>query len=153
MIEHICNFNFDGTENIKNFLKDHHEILYSEHPLLSGGVSTYSRAAHLFRDKFFEDFSNKLVSLTNKVPIEMWSNIGYPGTYVKPHNHYSEKYSDSISGVYYLQKPKNSGNLVIEGDVIDVTTGDLVIFKDTEMHWTEKNNSEEDRVVISFNLY
>ena len=56
MLEHIHNFSFDGKENIENFLKDYHEVLYSEHSLLSGGVSTYDRAANLFRDKFFEDF-------------------------------------------------------------------------------------------------
>lgn len=152
MIKHISNFKFDGKENVENFLRQN-RILYTKHSLLSGGVSTYSCAANLFKDVFFKNFCERIISLTDKYPIDMWSNIGYPGTYVKPHKHYSERYPNAISGVYYLQKPTDSGNLVIEGDVINVKSGDLVLFGDAEMHWTEKNESNKDRIVISFNLH
>lgn len=152
MIKHIHNFYFDGKEDIENFLKNN-KTLYSEHQLLNGGLSTYTHFANLFQLGIFKSFSNSLMSLTKKNPIDMWSNIGYPGTYVKPHNHHSVNFPNAISGVYYLHKPKNSGNLVIEGNEIFVKSGDLVLFEDTQMHWTKKNESIENRVVVSFNLW
>ena len=152
MFKHIHNFCFDGKENIENFLKTN-KALYSQHQLLNGGVSTYTHFANLFELEIFKNVSDSLTSLTKKNPIDMWSNIGYPGTYVNPHNHYSSDFPNAISGVYYLHKPKNSGNLVIEGNEIFVKSGDLVLFEDTQIHWTRKNESTENRIVISFNLW
>lgn len=150
--KHIRNFPICDSDNIKNFLENN-KILYSEHQLLNGGLSTYTFFANLFEVDIFKSFTDSLISITKRRPIDMWSNIGFPGTSVKPHNHYSENFPNSISGVYYLYKPKNSGNLIVEGNEISVKTGDLVLFDDTKMHWTNKNESIENRIVISFNLY
>ena len=55
-----------------------------------------------------------------------------------------------------MKKPKNSGNIVFDEEgVVDVHENDLLIFhqfKNRGDHWTERNNSNEDRIVISFNM-
>ena len=36
--------------------------------------------------------------------------------------------------------------------MIDVQEGDVIFFKDKDIHWTQKNKSNEDRIAISFNM-
>ena len=84
--------------------------------------------------------------------MDMWANVNPPGTNVRPHNHYSPNHPNSLVGVYYLRKPTNSGNLIIEGEMIDIQEDDIIFFNDKDIHWTQKNKSNEDRVTISFNM-
>lgn len=154
MIKHINDFYFENVEDIKNFfiINNH---LYTPHSLIGGmgGLSTFKNHGKLFYEfDILDGFCKSLADLTKYYLIDMWSNLGPPGTYVKPHNHYSESFPNSISGVFYLQKPKNSGNFVMEDKEILVETGDLILFESTAMHWTKKNQSNENRIVISFNL-
>ena len=58
--------------------------------------------------------------------MDMWANINPPGTNVRPHNHYSPNHPNSLVGVYYLRKPTNSGNLIIEGEMIDIQEDDII---------------------------
>jgi len=150
----LINFCFDGVENIKVFLQDNKDLC-TPHPLFggSGGISSYEFYGKLFQQfSIFDSFSKSLVDCTQHFLLDMWYNVGPPGSYVKPHNHQSQKYNKCISGVYYVNKPKNSGNLVLEGTELSVNSGDLVLFEDTCIHWTNKNMSNENRIVISFNL-
>ena len=84
--------------------------------------------------------------------MDMWANVNPPGTNVRPHNHYSPNHPKSLVGVYYLRKPTNSGILIIEGEMIDIQEDDIIFFNDKDIHWTQKNKSNEDRITISFNM-
>ena len=59
---------------------------------------------------------------------------------------------NTLVGVYYLNKPVNSGNLIIEGNEIQINEDDLIFFNDVDMHWSQENKSMQDRVAISFNM-
>lgn len=78
---------------------------------------------------------------------EMWANINYPGSKVSPHSHVGAK----NSGVFYLQKPKNSGEFILDGKTIPIKQNELILFDSNIIHETEINNSKEKRVVIGFN--
>jgi len=94
----------------------------------------------------------------------MWGNILPKYGYNVAHTHPNSAYS----GVYYLNKAENSGNLVLMdprpghvaeykygGDVttvIEGTQGKLVMFPNWLEHRVEQNLSEEDRIAVSFNL-
>ena len=41
---------------------------------------------------------------------------------------------------------------IIEGEVIDIQEDDVIFFNDKDIHWTQKNKSNEDRITISFNM-
>tara|TARA_B110000503_G_C7060683_1_gene376495 strand:+ start:121 stop:645 length:525 start_codon:yes stop_codon:yes gene_type:complete len=95
-----------------------------------------------------------------KIPynvVNMWGNISSKYNY--NHIHHHGKNPNSWSGVYYLQTPPNSGDLVLHSfwdtDIIQQfhpKTGDVVLFPSSLSHSVEPNLSNEDRVSISFNL-
>ena len=80
-----------------------------------------------------------------------------------------------LSAAYYAKAPKNSGNFMIEDPLsvsrhsypiieketelnikvasLDVEEGDLLIFPAYLPHQVLPNESDEDRIVISFNLW
>lgn len=147
-----------SPSNKKEILRFLNEIRICEpHDLIEcGGVSSYCKNGHLDTQYqfIFSEITNFVLDLFdgNYTASNVWSNICPPGSYVKPHNHYYDEYPNAIAGVYYIQKPKDSGNLIIESEEIIVNENDLIFFEDTKTHWTQPNKSKENRIVISFNL-
>ena len=149
---HIRNLSVKNKKEIKNFLNT--QFIFSSHQLQTGNASsTYDNYGKLFEQFDVFDILSKTISeKVNRSFSDMWANINPPGTFVRPHNHFSADFPNALVGVYYLHKPKNSGNLIIEGNVIDVQENDVIFFNDYDMHWTQENKSSHDRVAISFNM-
>jgi uncharacterized protein (TIGR02466 family) len=102
--------------------------------------------------------------------MNMWTTIYPPGAYVPEHVHSNAL----LSGVFYAKAPEKCGNLVFkdpasvakimfvrkmrEFPAVDtmhlheVKTGSMVIFPAWLPHSTEPNESNEDRIIVSFNL-
>ena len=100
----------------------------------------------------------------------MWAVINSKDTYNQLHNH-TNSY---LSAAYYVKAPKNSGNIQfydpnevkkfrhpqIEkrtdlsalGYSIKPIEGNLLIFPSYLYHSVEKNLSDQDRIVVSFNV-
>jgi len=94
--------------------------------------------------------------------IDFWANKYKNKGYVKSHNHYpsgpdiffNEK-AEQIklkTGVYYFNKPKNSGNLIIEDRIIDVKEDDFIMFNSILNHSSEPNESNLERIIFSINM-
>lgn len=102
--------------------------------------------------------------------MNMWTTIYPPGAYVPEHVH-----SNSLlSGVFYAKATERCGNIVFRDPasvakimfmrnmtefpavetlhVQPVKTGAMVIFPAWLPHSTEPNESDDDRIIISFNL-
>jgi uncharacterized protein (TIGR02466 family) len=118
----------------------------------------------------FQDYGVK--KEINLVIANSWININSPGSYNAPHIHPTP----GLSGVYYANAPKNSGNILfhnnsmmqfINGIYLDTTienknthdnikyepfTGRVIIFPSWLPHSVEINNSNEDRISIAFNF-
>jgi uncharacterized protein (TIGR02466 family) len=95
----------------------------------------------------------------------LWANINYPGDINWPHIHEGD-----ISGVYYVEVHKNSGNLILKSfsynlnnkisnylsgkhDVVIEPKNDMLVLFDANCwHAVSKNNSKKPRISISFNL-
>jgi len=148
---HIHDFKVENKEDIKNFLKQSN--IFSPHQLVTGNaLSTYELYGKLFQLDVFDKLANSIMDIV-KIPfVDMWANVNPPGTNVRPHNHFSEQYPNSVVGVYYLSKPKDSGNLIIEGTEVEINEDDLIFFDDVDMHWSQKNESNQYRFAISFNM-
>tara|TARA_B100001250_G_scaffold407633_1_gene428717 strand:- start:699 stop:1289 length:591 start_codon:yes stop_codon:yes gene_type:complete len=95
----------------------------------------------------------------NGFPVdEFWFNIMEPGDSTGWHNHKEQAF---MSGVYYLQVPKNSGHLLFRMkknnefiyNPIEVKTGKMILFPSYLDHSVEENKSNKIRISISFNLY
>lgn len=104
----------------------------------------------------------------------MWFIINSPGTFNVSHLHPSS----NLSGVLYCKVPRNSGNIVFENDrvfpeanlltnllpemqaetkmthsfSITPKSGMILLFPSHLRHEVQENTSDEDRVVLSFNL-
>ena len=125
-----------------------------------------------------EIFTRKHLSVSKNADFYLqnsWSVKHLPGDKSQSHTHGSSL----ISGVYYLQIPKNSGNLTFSKDQsytnmfhqsirfeydepnhitcesysIDVEEGKILLFPAHLSHSVEKNNSKENRYSLAFNLY
>jgi uncharacterized protein (TIGR02466 family) len=130
----------------------------------------------------FEDFRPWLYERVNRVwdlwrlqPMnkhlsDSWINMHPPGAYTSEHHHQNV----TVAVACYLHVPENSGRLMIKNpyhiyklgdpvhehyyaegmdwEYIDVKTGDVLFFPGWLTHKTERNNSEEDRYIMSLNI-
>lgn len=129
--------------------------------------------------KQLEKYFYEVLKLKNDVNIKItnsWSVINKPNDSSHTHKHYNS----FCSGVLYLKKPKNSGNIVFHRDesicndnispriamefeeynpfntlnwTISTNEGDLILFPSLLSHSTEINNSNEDRIILAFNVF
>ncbi len=124
---------------------------------------------------FIYSFASTMVQSVNNAAskptfMNMWTTIYPPGAYVPEHVHSNAL----LSGVFYAKTPANSGNIVFRDPasvakimfirnmtefpavetmhVHEVRTGSMVIFPAWLPHSTEVNQSDEDRIIVSFNL-
>ena len=99
--------------------------------------------------------------------IQYWCNINKPYNYNVMHNHGRA----DLIGIYYVQVPLNSGNLVVmrndgshygnlyenRADMLEYTidpeVGRLYVLPGHLWHYVTGSNSQKDRVSISFNIY
>ena len=101
---------------------------------------------------------------------EMWSIINKKNDYNTIHTHPNSY----LSAAYYVKAPKNCGKFIVENPLsisrhsypalerptefnvkvarLEIEEGDLLLFPAYLPHGVEENTSEEDRVVISFNI-
>ena len=86
---------------------------------------------------------------------EFWFNSALPGESTAVHNHNGKAI---ISGVYYLQIPDKSGNVVFihenkEELEIPVKPGKLIFFPAGLDHYVKENKGSRKRISLSFNCY
>jgi uncharacterized protein (TIGR02466 family) len=111
-----------------------------------------------------ENISNEIFKLysTDKLVIDaLWGNINSSGNYNAAHIH-----DGVLSGVLYLQVPKNSGKLVLINPAVRSDSHCIrlknyairpeflgcIIFPSWLEHYVEPNGSNENRISLSFNL-
>lgn len=125
-------------------------LLLSDYDFSYGSsYSTWYNNCFLQENRFFFPLVDKIKKkMDYNINItEMWGNVNFSGSKVKLHNHKNKV----NSGVIYLKKPKNSGNIIIDNNIINVNENDILFFNSSKMHETEINLSNEKRVVVSFN--
>tara|TARA_B100000886_G_scaffold325078_1_gene270329 strand:- start:1216 stop:1845 length:630 start_codon:yes stop_codon:yes gene_type:complete len=104
------------------------------------------------------------------VVTEMWAIINKPNDFNVIHTHPNSY----LSAAYYVKAPKKAGRFVIENPLsvarhsypaterktdfnikaaaLDIKEGDLLLFPAYLPHKVNENKSDEDRIVISFNV-
>ena len=129
-------------------------------------------------DKDFKSLFNKIDSSVQKIEKHLglekklffsnyWCNINNSGSFNRPHQHSGA----IVSGVYYVNIPKNSGNIVFMNQNLDNFYQPIkeynkynstswtvepknnlcLLFPSYLMHYVEPNLSKEKRINISFN--
>ncbi len=124
---------------------------------------------------FIYSFASTMIQSVNNaaskpVFMNMWTTIYPPGAFVPEHVHSNAL----LSGVFYAKTPEKCGNLVFRDPAsvakimfmrnmtefpaletmhaLPVRAGSMVIFPAWLPHSTEINESNEDRIIVSFNL-
>jgi hypothetical protein len=89
-----------------------------------------------------------------QIGIAFWINAMRPGDITTLHTHNDA--DELLSGVYYLEVPENSGDIVFHsGDARHAFTprsGDLFLFPPDLPHEVERNNSSSTRLSVAFNV-
>ena len=136
--------------------------------------SGHVRKSHLFAGRYENIYvdRNRIAGLSMLIPFWIdsaaevlgrqsaelrcgfWFNDMQPGDVTLPHTHDDD--DEWLSGVYYLQVPADSGDLVIrhQGEKLQVAPedGKLVLFPANAMHEVEKNRSQQRRLSIGINF-
>ena len=86
---------------------------------------------------------------------EFWFNVASNMQSTRMHNHIKEAV---VSGVFYLQVPKNSANLFFKSGKnneleMEVEAGKIIYFPSELDHYIPENKSSDMRISLSFNLY
>ena len=89
---------------------------------------------------------------------EFWFNIACKDESTRWHNH---KNGSVLSGVYYLQVPKSSGNITFRQNtgtkVVQWTTisekGKMILFDSSIQHCVPANQNQKKRISVAFNIY
>tara|TARA_B110000503_G_scaffold34546_1_gene56280 strand:+ start:1681 stop:2115 length:435 start_codon:yes stop_codon:yes gene_type:complete len=110
----------------------------------------------------FKEFSPIVDLVKNKLNLDgvfndgMWGNISSTTHYNNLHIH--GEIPSLWSGVYYLQTPLNSGDIIFYNNLSEIVkeyspkVGDLLIFHSSLPHSVGVNNSNQDRISIAFNF-
>jgi len=98
--------------------------------------------------------ANHLGQERDSLKLGFWFNLMQPGQSTSLHSH--DDNDELLSGVYYLDVPADSGELVIHhGDQTESITpraGMLVLFSPELPHQVTVNNSEAARLSLAFNI-
>lgn len=91
---------------------------------------------------------------TTSLSMGFWFNIMQPGEKTSLHSH--DDFDELLSGVYYLQVPADSGDLIIHLDnkqkQITPQPGLLLFFSPALAHEVTENHSDRARISLAFNL-
>ena len=147
----------------------------------NGGVSTYETNNQLHTIESMHELSNlvlfyskmywKILDIDDRLSPRIdqcWSNIHYSKSFTLQHSHSLMP----MVGTFYLKAEKNSGDLILTNPAeysltnipfsknieqktetsIKVKSGDLIFFPGYIRHRTGENFSNDERIVISFNI-
>jgi len=149
------NFKLKNRNQIKEVLK---KINVDNHQLVEKGYSSYSTVLDYEKFGVFDKIIEKFLKLAGKNfnIVDFWINIYFKNGYVKKHNHTTSiKKLEKVplkTGVYYFEKPRNSGNIVVNNRLIKVRQEDMIIFEGKNIHYSEKNLSVFPRIIFSVNM-
>lgn len=142
-------------QNKQAILNKIKSIKSSSYSAVKNGVSSYDTSYDYSKDKEFHPVLDGFLKAAGPEfgILDFWFNIYGPNGYVEPHSHSKFNLGGTLrSGVYYIQKPINSGNLILNNQLIKVEEDDMVLFNSDLLHYSEPNKSNQDRVIFSCNL-
>ena len=126
---------------------------------------------NLYEHGIFKEFCSLLLDITKEIAnpytsfdldfLEMWAMVNQKHSYNAHHVH-----EGLLSGVFYLQVPEDSGRLIlcnpavrsdnhairIKDYAIQPENLALIMFPSWLEHYVEPNNSNDERISISFNI-
>ena len=172
----------DNAENARLVSEDwdHARRSSDKKDFLKSGLTTFGSNNNLLSDPewndavaFLQHFSSSMIgSVTENTDYgmtNMWATLYPKGAFVPQHTH-----SNSVlSGVFYVKTSENCGNIVFQDPAwvakimqtrknhwpacqtkfsVPPEDGMMILFPSWLPHGTEINNSDDDRIIVSFNI-
>ena len=164
----------DHQHMLQKYIDFVYDIKTREPSKNKSNMSGYQSRDNLHREPLFNNFIQTINNLGNKIVNDfisndtyhvgvdsLWANVNNKGVGNYPHIH-----SGDLSGVFYLKVPDNSGNIVFinpaqrsERQTIRVSNREIhvkplvcLLFPSWLEHYVKPNESEENRISISFNI-
>tara|TARA_Y100000996_G_scaffold250631_1_gene197145 strand:+ start:574 stop:1731 length:1158 start_codon:yes stop_codon:yes gene_type:complete len=149
----------NGDQTLGNIFRTNIKIISDFEKIILSEIENY-------RKKFISSEQGFIKYWPNKFSLNGWIINMKNGGKLRPHIHES----GWISGAVYIHVPEkkfeNSGNFVLcyddaeheeifkesENKIIDVITGDIVLFPSSLMHYTIPFESFKERIVLAFDL-
>lgn len=103
-----------------------------------------------------EFFARQILQTQEKLRSGFWINDMGPGQETSEHDH--DEFDELLSGVYYVQVPENSGELIIldkhirTRTVVTPQAGMMAFFAPTVLHSVSANLSQARRISIGMNF-
>ena len=172
----------DNAENARLVSEDwnHARRSSDKEDFLKSGLTTFGSNNNLLHNPewsdavdFIQDFSSAMISSvsdnTDYSITNMWATLYPKGTFVPQHIHSNS----TLSGVFYVKTSENCGSIVFQDPAWVAKTmqtrkdhwpqiqtkfavppedGMMILFPSWLPHNTEINNSDDDRIIISFNI-
>jgi len=160
--------NIGRIDNVNNALLKDHCLKFKNTPLNTRGedpTDTFYEDSNIPMNKEIEKIINIINNnYNNKLQLkEFWAHIHEHNQSTNLHHHAlidNLKESPTLSAVYYVSVPKESGVIVFEYNVnqfkkkrywIKPEVGLFIVFPSTLEHFVTRNKSQEERISISFN--
>ena len=129
-----------------HFFGGRHENLYIERTSIAAIDKVLEQA---------ERYAGELLDLSGqRLRSGFWINDMGPGKATSEHNH--DDYDEKLSGVYYIQVPADSGELVIidsnSRTLVTPQAGMFVFFSPSVMHSVSVNCSKDRRISMGINF-
>jgi len=103
---------------------------------------------------FANQCAQKILNLKTELNTGYWFNDMPPLSVTIPHTHDDD--DELLSGVFYINVPENSGNLILTASkktkTIIPQEGQLILFKADCLHEVSTNNSQQHRLSIGINF-
>lgn len=167
----IINYSYEVNKIIPT-VKKSNIIGYQSDSLCQSDIVLQPLIKNIFdKSKILLNYFNVKKTLTLKL-LNIWVNINPRGGSNCVHNHPGS----FVSGVYYVQVPENSGNLILTHPAVNYEyhsnnhtiekwndkngarvivipqAGKLVLFPGWANHYVEPNDSENHRISLAFNV-
>jgi len=158
--------------HIYNYIEEIEELIKTKPIVKKSNMGGYQTYHDLDQNPVFRELCETIISLSNNIIKEympnslavldgMWANVNDSRDYNAAHVH-----GGVLSGVFYLKVPKKSGNLVLinpavrsdssvirmKNYVVEPKECACIIFPSWLEHYVESNESNEERISISFNV-
>jgi len=146
IIEACHSFDDSDWSRRSHYIDGRYENLYLDHARIPELQPVLNTLLHIA--------ANHLGKGSDTLKLGFWFNLMRPGQSTSLHSH--DDNDELLSGVYYLDVPSDSGDLVLHrGDQTETVTpreGMLVMFSTELPHQVTVNNSKAARLSLAFNV-
>ena len=133
-------------------------------------LTVFLKPAHAFCSKLNPRENTSFKIYTHS----WWINENNFGDYNELHNHYINEDHLVLTGIYYLETPKESGDLIFQNQDFNKFNDsnfklfkdanfharyvwkpkkyDLLLFSPSQFHMVEPNRSKKSRISVAFNI-